>query len=163
MIIRVFTILGTIFFLVGLAITISLGLLASHLFNSPGNDFYQQYWVLVFPGTGMVFLILGVIFLLVAARKRKFRNWLLENGKPVWAHVQGTEANWNIQINARPATVLVATYKNMRFVSGPISNRDLAHVGEYVKVLLHPDNYDRYVFDFADESPLRPSEQPGAN
>jgi hypothetical protein len=160
MIIRVFAILGWVFFAVGLIITIGLGILASYLFNTPGNDFYQFHLVLIFPGIGMIFLILGVVFLLAAKRKRKLRQWLLENGTPVWAKVQGTEANWSVQINARPATVLVATHKNMRFISDPVSNRELAHVGEHVKVLIHPDNFDKYVFDFANESPLRPSEPP---
>jgi len=134
--------------------------MASYLFNSPGNDFYQFHLVLIFPGIGMIFLVLGVVFLLVAMRKRRLRNWLFENGKAVWAHVQGTEANWSIQVNGRPATVLVATHGSMRFVSEPVNNRKLANVGEHIKILIHPDNPDRYAFDFFDESPLRPAEQP---
>jgi len=160
MVIRIFRIIGVVFFLVGLGLTIGLGFLAAELFNSPGNDFYQFHLVLIFPGIGVIFLVLGLVFLLVAMHKRKARNWLMDNGRPVWAVVQGTEANWNIQINGRPATVLVATYKSMRFVSGAVSNRELQQIGEHVKVLIHPDNPDRYVFDFVDESPLRPAEPP---
>jgi len=135
-------------------------IMAANLFNSPGNDFYQQHWVLVFPGIGLIFVVLGVIFLMVAKHKRKLRQWLLENGKPVWAKVEGTETNWNIRINGRPATVLVATHGNMRFISDPITNHELANFGEHVKILFHPQNFDRYVFDFDNESPLRPIETP---
>jgi len=160
MVARIFAILGSAFFSLGLALMVGLGIMANYLFNNPGNDSYQFHLVLIFPGIGAIFLILGIIFLVVALNIRRRRNWLLENGKAVWARVEGTEANWNIQVNMRPATALVATYKNMRFVSGPVSNRELALVGEHVKVLMHPDNPDRYVFDFADESHLRPTEAP---
>ena len=166
MIIRVFTILGAVFFVVGLAVTVGLGLLASYLFNSPGNDFYQFHLVLIFPGIGMIFLVLGIIFLMVAMRKRRLRNWLFENGKPVWARVQGIESQTNAGGGygefIMHSTVLVATYENMRFVSDQVRhpNRLMSQLGEHVKVLIHPDNPDRYIFDFANESPLRPAEQP---
>jgi len=129
-----------------------------HEFVSVG--FWQQYWSLVLPGIGMIFVVLGAIFLIVARRKHSNKQWLFEHGKPVWATVQGTEENWNVRINGRPMTVLVATYGAMRFVSDGIKNRDLANIGQHVKVLIHPDNPDRYAFDFHDESPLRPSDPP---
>jgi len=157
---RVFAIIGAIFFVIGTMLTVGLGFMAVHLYSSPGNEFYQQPWAFVFPGIGLIFGIIGTIFLLIAFHKHKRRRWLLENGEPVWAHVQGTDVNHNIQINGRPVAVLVATYKQMRFVSDPISNRKLVNVGEHVKVLLHPDNYDRYTFDFNNESHLHPSEPP---
>jgi|GEM_PF-5948337 len=161
---RIFTIIGSVFFAVGLGLVIGLGYMANYLFNSPssGNDFYQNHLVLLFPGIGMIFLALGTIFLIIALFKRRFRKWLLENGKPIWAQVQGTSVDWRVQVNGRPMTVLVANHGTMRFESEPVNNRLLANIGEntHVKVLLHPDNPDRYAFDFNNESPLCPAESP---
>ncbi|MCL2842716.1 MAG: DUF3592 domain-containing protein [Oscillospiraceae bacterium] len=98
--------------------------------------------------TGVIFFSIGAIFLLYIRRKAKLRNWLLQHGTPVWADVVGTEENWKVVVNGRPATVLVATYNNMRFTSGSLSNKELQHVGERVKILIHPDDPDKYVFEF---------------
>ena len=114
----------------------------------------------IFP---IVFGGIGAGFLIHHARNKKRHRWLLEFGTPVWANVLGLDDNWSIRVNGRPATVLVASYGNMRFVSGPLDNNDLMHmrhVGEHVKVLIHPDNSNRYTFDFKNESYLTPFEPP---
>ena len=108
----------------------------------------------------VVFNGLGVGFLAHHSRKKKRHRWLLDFGTPVWANVLGFEENWSIQINGRPATVLVATYNNMKFISGPLDNNDRANIGEHVKVLLHPEDNNKYTFDFANESYLMPLEPP---
>ena len=118
--------------------------------------------VFILGGIGAIFGILGAIFLFVHKLKRRRHRWLLDFGMPVWANVLGTQDNWNIQINGRPATSLVAAYKNMEFVSGPIDNNELASIGEHVKVLMDADNYNRYTFDFRNESYLEPLEPPAA-
>jgi len=116
--------------------------------------------VYVLGGIGAIFSILGASFLFAHKRRRRRHRWLLDFGMPVWANVLGAQDNWNIQVNGRPATSLVAAYNNMEFVSGPIDNNDLASIGEHVKVLLDPDNYNRYTFDFKNESYLEPLEPP---
>ena len=120
------------------------------------------YWipVLVLGILAVVFGSIGAGFLLAQRHKRRRAQWLFEYGTPVWAVVQGTEANWRIQINGRPATVLVATYKNMRFVSSALDNNDLVNIGTHVKVLLHPHDNNKYAFDFNGESYLEPTEPP---
>ena len=107
--------------------------------------------IILFP-IALPFTILGISFLIVHVRKDKMHKWLLEYGTPIWAEVIGTDANWNIRVNNRPATVLRATYNNMEFVSGPVDNNDLAHVQDKVKILLHPDNFNKYAFDLHNES-----------
>ena len=116
--------------------------------------------VLIILPLGGLFGIIGAAFLLVHVKKRSRQRWLLDFGTPVWANVLGLEENWHIRINGRPATVLIATYNNMRFVSGPVDNNDLVNIGDHVKVLLHPENNNRYAFDFMNESHLIPLEQP---
>ena len=108
----------------------------------------------------LTFGILGACFLLYHSRKMKRHQWLLEYGTAVWANVLGVEENWSIIVNGRPAKVLVASYNNMRFVSGPVDNNDLAQVGEHVKVLIDPDDNNKYTFDFMNESHRMPFEQP---
>lgn len=111
---------------------------------------------LILSGIGLIFGVLGTIFLIVEKRKQRLHHWLLNYGVPVWADVQGTEPNFSIQINGRPATVLVATFNNLRFTSGPINNNDLLHIEERVKIFIHPDDADKYTFDFIGESQREP-------
>ena len=54
----------------------------------------------------------------------------------------------------------MASYNNMRFVSGPVDNNDLAQIGEHVKVLIDPDDNNKYTFDFMNESHQMPFEPP---
>jgi len=116
--------------------------------------------VIILSPMALLFGGLGAGFLIYHACKKKRHRWLLDFGTPVWANVEGFEENWRIQVNGRPATVLVASYNNMRFVSSPLDNNDRAHIGEHVKVLIHPEDNNKYTFDFANESYLMPSEPP---
>jgi len=109
----------------------------------------------------ITFGTIGVVFLAIERRKRNRSRYLFEYGKPIWANVEGTEANWNITVNGRPAKVLVATYGNMRFVSDTVDNNDLMNIGEHVKVLVDPSDATKYTFDFHNESFLVPADAPG--
>ena len=121
-----------------------------HRISSPGIIGWLP--VLIIGPQAVVFGGIGAGFLLYNKRKKNLRRWLLENGNPIMADVLGTEDNWSMTVNGRPATVLVATYNNMRFVSGPLCNNDLMNLGEQVKILLHPDDANKYIFDFNNES-----------
>ena len=116
--------------------------------------------LIILGSLGFIFATIGAVFLLVERNRRRKFEWLLHYGTPVWAEVLGTDSNWSIVINGRPATVLVAEYNNMRFVSHAIDNNDLQHIGDHVKVLYDPNNANKYVFDFKNESFLQPMEQP---
>jgi len=123
---------------------------------------WAAYWIPVgiLLGLGVIFGSIGTGFLIANRRKQRKFRWLLEYGTPIWANVLGTEENWNIRINGQPATVLVAAHGHMQFVSGPLDNNDLMTIGEHVKVLLHPDNANKYVFDIHNESFLTPHQPP---
>ena len=126
------------------------------------NTQASVYWIPVgiLLGMAVIFGSLGAGFLIHERRKRRKFQYLLEYGVPIWANVLGTEDNWRIQVNNQPATVLVAMHGHMRFTSGPLDNNDLMHIGEHVKILLDPDNADRYVFDLHNESHLMPQNPP---
>jgi len=68
--------------------------------------------------------------------------------------VVGLQHSTNVFINGRPARVLAATHQNMRFTSEPLDNKDIKNLGTTVKVIVHPDDPDKYVFDFAAEREL---------
>ena len=112
---------------------------------------------IILSALGLPFAITGAILFIVDKRKRRLHHWLLQSGIPVWANVEGTEANWSIQVNGRPATVLVATYNNLRFASRPLDNNDLMNIGERVKIFIHPDNANKYTFDLKNESQREPN------
>jgi len=104
---------------------------------------------------------LGLGFLIAESRRKKMQEWLFEYGTPIWAEVLGTEDNWSIQVNGRPAMVLVAEYNNMRFTSTPLDNNDLSYVEQRVKIFLHPDNFNKYAFDIRGEGYRTPDNQVG--
>ncbi|MCL2404093.1 MAG: DUF3592 domain-containing protein [Defluviitaleaceae bacterium] len=120
------------------------------------------YWIPVgiLLGLAVIFGSLGAGFLIYDKRKQHKFQWLLEYGDPIWANVLGTEHNWRIQINGQPATVLVAAHGHMQFVSGPLDNNDLLNIGDHVKILLHPEDANTYVFDIHNESFRIPSQPP---
>ena len=116
--------------------------------------------VVVLSGLAVIFGGIGMGFLVYQRRKRRQFEWLLEYGTPVWANVLGIDENWSIQINGRPAMVLVAAYDNMRFVSGPLDNNDLMNIGEHIKILLDHEDANKYAFDFNNESRRMPDRPP---
>ena len=128
--------------------------------NIVSGDSFVWVTVLVLSIIGGVFTILGAGFLIARSRMVKRHRWLLDFGIPVWANVLGADENWNIVVNGQPAMVLLASYGNMQFVSGAVSNNDLAFVGEHVKVFYDPDNFSRYTFDLKNESARMPFEDP---
>jgi len=143
---------------VGQPINIFVSRQNPHDFATTGM--FHRIPLLVLLGLMVIFGGIGSGFLIYEKHKKRKFQWLLHYGTPVWANVLGTDENWNIQVNGRPATVLVAMYGNMRFVSGPLDNNDLANIGEHVKVLLDPSNYNKYMFDFKNECYREPLESP---
>ena len=103
---------------------------------------------------------IGAMFLIMDIRARAMRKWLFQHGTPVWANVQDVVADWSMRVNGQPATVLKATHKFMQFTSTPLDNNDLMHIGEHVKVLLHPEKPKFYAFDIHGESRLLPERAP---
>ena len=119
--------------------------------------------VLVMAPMLLIFGGLGVGFLMKHASIKRRHRWLLDFGTPVWANIIEVTEDWRGgRVNGRPPKVVVAAYENMRFVSGPVDNNDLMHMGrnQHVKVLIHPENSNRYTFDFKNESYLTPLDPP---
>ena len=116
--------------------------------------------VFILLGLAVIFGSIGAGFLLYELHKKRKFQWLLEYGTPVWANVLGIDENWNIQVNGRPAMVIVASYGNMQFTSRAVDNNDLVNLGEHVKILLDPGNYNRYMFDLQNECFREPLEPP---
>ena len=161
---KVGLILGIVFLSVGIFLGI-VGLIVHVAVNNSPHRFVTTGILHLLPlmilsGLMVIFIGLGAGFLIYEKYKKRKFEWLLHYGTPVWANVLGTDENWSIQINGRPAMVLVAMYGNMRFVSGPLDNNDLANIGEHVKVLLDPGNYNKYMFDFKNECYREPLEPP---
>jgi len=129
-----------------------------HEFVSTFAFYLIPVWILL--GMGLIFGSIGTGFLIYERRKKRKFEWLLEYGTPVWANVLGTEEDWRIQINGQPAIVLVASYGHVQFISGPLDNNELINIGEHVKVLIHPEDANRYVFDFNNDSYRMPDQPP---
>jgi len=100
------------------------------------------------------FGILGVVFLRSHIRERSLRKWLLRHGTPVWANVEGVVPLYeSVTVSGTQPMVLKASYGQMRFTSDTLDNADMMRIGEYVKVLVNPEDVDVYLIDIHDESP----------
>ena len=89
-------------------------------------------------------------------RRLKLHKWLLDHGTPIWANVKCVEEDNRMQVNNAPAIVVVANTKDEIFISQPVNNIDLSHLGAQVKILIHPNNTRKYTFDFFNESVYEP-------
>ena len=114
--------------------------------------------VLILGPMGLSLAIVGLVFHLIIKKENRRREYLFETGVAIMADVVGVDDNWSVTVNGRPGQVLVATHGHLKFRSGLIDNNDLAAVGEQVKILLDPQDYDNYVFDFHNESFVQPSQ-----
>lgn len=101
---------------------------------------------ILFGIVGLIFSIVGLIFLIGILRKSKLHKWLLANGDLIEATIIGSDFNRSIIINGRPATVLVAEYENMRFISQPINNNKILPTGTKIDILVHPNDKTKYTF-----------------
>lgn len=96
----VYSVLGALFVVLGivLALTLEEGLL----------------FCVIFGGIGLIFLILGIIFLGVEYRKRKNVEQLIASGRYVWGTIADWRVNRSIEVCGRHPIVLLVRYVDGR-------------------------------------------------
>ena len=112
-------------------------------------------WVfgLCFGGIGLIFLVLGIIFLRRDHRRRQTARKLYENGRYIWGEVVELAPNYNIRVNNRHPYVAKIRYVDgagvVHIFTSPNLYRypDGSVLQKSVKVYVEDDTFQRYYVD----------------
>ena len=145
-------VLGIIFSLVGL-FNLGIGSVASLVMKAAGAGLW--YLPLAIMGwIGLVFLLIGTVFLIVEKRRRAMEEELKNHGQTLEAEVKGVQNDLNVAVNGRHPYYLEAHWRD------PIT--DTVHVfrsrdvnfdprgyveGRKVTVYVRDNDYSRYYMD----------------
>lgn len=134
----IFSLLGGIFLVVGICV----GVLSND------EDAAMLGWM--FGGFGVFFLGIGLICLVVALRKKRRQDALVQAGRYVWGEISDYQFNYNVSVNGRHAIVLMVRYFDPNGVVHFFKSRNLYKysytelIGQRVKVYVEEGNYDHY-------------------
>lgn len=133
-----YTILGGVFTAVGLVAGILSG---------------EWIFAVCFSGIGLIFLVLGIVFLSRERKKRQAAKRLYESGRYIWGEVVETTPNYNIRVNNRHPYVAKVRYVDAAgvihiFTSGNLYRYpDFSVMHRQVKVYVEDDRYQAYYVD----------------
>ncbi len=101
---------GTVFAIIGAVLAlVGVGL----LFILRNMDM-ELYWLptVILCGIGLIFLILGVAFLIRSRRKLEMEEELKSRGEAVYAEVTGVSLNYSVSLNGRHPYFVEACYRD---------------------------------------------------
>lgn len=115
----------------------------------------SQEWIfgLCFGGIGLIFLILGIIFLCRESRKRQTAKQLFESGRYIWGEVIELIPNYNVRINNRHPYIAKVRYVDAAGMVHIFKSPDIFQyldqtvLHKQVKIYVEDDRYDRYYVD----------------
>ena len=144
--------MGTVFTVIGAA----LGLIGVVLLFVLRNANMELYWLptAILCTIGIIFLALGVAFLIHERRKREMKEELLSRGESVSAEVTGVSLNYSVSINGRHPYYVEASYRDPAtgtvhvFRSHDLRFDPTEYVrGRKVAVYCRGDDYANYYMD----------------
>ena len=144
----IFTILGAVFLATGVIIYYALE-----------EEEGAILFLLIFGGIGLLFFVLGVIFLIVELKKKLRNDKLLGAGNYVMAEVLEVTLNYNVAVNRRHPYIVRCRYQDMYGNVHIFKSRDLyfdptdLFKDQMVKVYVDGDNYKRYYVDIDEVLP----------
>ena len=138
----VFTILGAVFLATGVIIYYALE-----------EEEGAILFLLIFGGIGLLFFVLGVIFLIVELKKKLRNDKLLNAGNYVMAQIMEVSLNYNVTVNRRHPYIVRCRYEDMYGNVHIFKSRDLFFDPtdllkvRLVKVYVDGENYKHYYVD----------------
>ena len=138
----IFTILGAVFLATGVIMYYALK-----------EDEGAILFLLIFGGIGLLFFVLGVIFLIVELKKKLRNDKLLGAGNYVMAEVLEVTLNYNVAVNRRHPYIVRCRYQDMYGNVHIFKSRDLFFdptdllKDRMVKVYVDGENYKHYYVD----------------
>ena len=145
-------ILGKIFGAIGLC-SLVIGCAVSLAIKNTGTELWFLPAVIIGP-TGLVFLVLGAVFLVSEKRRRELDEELRNHGRALEASVMCVQNDMNISVNGRHPYFVEAHWTDP--VSGMVHvfrSRDVSFdpwkyvEGRTVKVYVMDNDYSRYYMD----------------
>ncbi|MBR6705983.1 MAG: hypothetical protein IKI84_04815 [Clostridia bacterium] len=145
-------ILGMIFGAIGLG-SLVVGCAVSFAIKYSGTELWFLPAVIIGP-TGLVFLVLGTVFLISEKRRRALEEELKNHGRALEASVTDVRANMNMTVNGRHPYYVEAQWQEP--MSGTVHvfrSRDIGFnpwefvEGRKVKVYVSDNDYSRYYLD----------------
>ena len=143
----IFTCMGAIYLAVGICF---------HFFAVNEISLIFLY---AFGGLGMLFFILGVIFLTLEIRKRLRFNRLLQSGNYITAEISEINLNYSVRINGRHPYVVVCRYQDMMGTIHLFKSRNLSFdpgtlfQGQTVKIYVDGEDFKHYYMDIDEVLP----------
>ncbi|MGN1179803.1 MAG: hypothetical protein ACI4SD_01215 [Suilimivivens sp.] len=144
----VFTIVGAAFLAIGLIIYCALK-----------EEEGVILFLLIFGGIGLLFFILGLIFLIVVAQKKIRSDKLLNSGNYVMAEISEVDLNYNVTINRRHPYIVRCRYQDRYGNVHIFKSRDLLFdptdlfKDQMVRVYVEGENYKHYYVDIDEVLP----------
>lgn len=117
--------------------------------SSPAMFFY------IFGGTGLVFFTIGIVFVVVIAKKKSKTKWLLENGRVIHGTVTNINVNFSVRVNGRHPRVVYCSYQDpgtgmiYQFKSRNIyeDQANCIAIGDSIDIYVDPENYAKNYVD----------------
>lgn len=114
-----------------------------------------QEWIfgLCFGGIGLIFLILGIIFLRRESRKRQTAKQLFESGRYIWGEVIELIPNYNVRINNRHPYIAKVRYVDAAGMVHIFKSPDIFQyldqtvLHKQVKIYVEDDRFEKYYVD----------------
>lgn len=146
----IFTIIGAIFLVVGIALGIGLR-------RELGLD--AIVFLFSFGGMGSLFFVMGLGFLIALGNKKRTAQRLLNNGNYVIAEIFDILQNYNVSVNARHPFVVSCKYEAIDGTVHIFKSRYLYFNPEpllknnVVRVYVDNDNFKKYYVDIDEVLP----------
>lgn len=157
----IFTIMGAIFTVVGIGITMGFYIHGGTMTVNGVPTYYEPgtmgmgaaLFLAIFGGIGLIFVALGIIFLVISIRRIKTIERLKNDGVYVNARISAVERNLSVKINNRHPYYVLCEYEDIysgsihEFRSDNILNNPGDVVGTNITVYVDNNNWDLYYVD----------------
>lgn len=157
----IFTLVGSIFVIVGVGIALGFYLHGGTMVVNGVPQYYPPgtmglgsiLFLSIFGGMGMVFVVLGIVFLIHVIKRIKIVEGLRNNGVYVTARISAVERNLGVKVNNRHPYYVLCEYEDIYsgeihvFRSDNIMNNPGDIVGTDITVYVDSSNWNQYYVD----------------
>ncbi len=160
---KVLRLIGLIFSLIGAPFVV-MGIIALSMLAGA----YDEDLLIggaIFAGMGVIFLILGLVFLFSDRSQRRFADRMMREGTPYDAEITRAYYNSFVQTNGKSPLVLECRYKD---ASGSVHLVKSKNLWEYnlleaptqftARVWVEPYNPQKYYVEVIDQRPMPPAD-----
>lgn len=154
MIDNVFLLMGSIFAGMGILFT-AIGGIFSFIRSAASQDTLLDVlpFLLSFGGVGIIFLIIGIVFIVIAKNQKRRHAHLKETGERLFASITGGMPDYTIRVNRKHPYRLECRYDDLfsgdtyLFRSEPIWQDPNLYIGQQITVYADRTDRSKYYVD----------------